>query len=65
MEQGGHRGTSNYSEDFTLDAFAQLTERGCSVSEVSKRLGVRAHSLYTYWKKCSTLSETDNTDQTA
>ena len=43
-------GTSNFSDDFKRDAVAQITERGYPVSEVSKRLGVSAHSLYA-WKK--------------
>ena len=40
----------NFSEEFKIDAVKQITERGYSVSEVSKRLGVSTHSLYK-WKK--------------
>lgn len=43
-------GTRNFSDDFKRDAVAQITERGYRVAEVSKRLGVSAHSLYV-WKK--------------
>lgn len=38
-------GTSNFSDEFKRDAVAQTTERGYPVSEVSKRLGVSAHSM--------------------
>ena len=43
-------GKGNFSDDFKRDAVAQITERGYSVAEVSKRLGVSQHSLY-QWKK--------------
>jgi len=39
-------GTSNFSDDFKRDVVAQITERSYSVSEVSKRQGVSAQSLY-------------------
>lgn len=45
-------GTSNFSDNFKRGAVAQITERGYPVSEVSKRLGVSAHSHYA-WKKNS------------
>ena len=41
-------GTGNFSDDFKRDAVAQITERGCPVAEISKRLGVSLHSLYTW-----------------
>ena len=43
-------GKGNFNEEFKRDAVAQITERGYSVAEVSKRLGVSQHSLY-QWKK--------------
>jgi transposase len=39
-------GTSNYSDEFKLDAVQQITVRGYPVREVSRRLGVSSHSLY-------------------
>ena len=33
-------GQGNFTEDFRLDAIKQITERGHSVADVSKRLGV-------------------------
>lgn len=42
-------GKPNFSDEFKRDA-AQITERGDPVSEVSQRLGVSPHSLYT-WKR--------------
>ena len=33
-------GKENFTEDFRLDAIKQITERGYSVADVSKRLGV-------------------------
>lgn len=43
-------GKPNFSEAFKHDAVAQITERGYPVAEVSQRLGIGAHSLYT-WKR--------------
>ena len=43
-------GTSNYSDDFKRDAVHQITVRGYSVREVSKRLGVSTHALYKWVK---------------
>ena len=39
-----------FTDDFKIDAVKQITERGYSVADVSKRLGVSTHSLY-QWKK--------------
>lgn len=39
-----------YTEEFRRDAVAQVTERGYSVLEVSRRLGISSKSLYD-WKK--------------
>jgi transposase len=44
-------GKANFSDDFKRDAVRQITERGYLVAEVSKRLGVSAHSLYGWRKK--------------
>ena len=43
-------GTGNFTDDFTRDAVAQITERGYPAKEVSERLGVSTHSLYA-WKR--------------
>ncbi len=43
-------GKPNFSDEFKRDAVAQLTERGYPVAEVSQRLGVSQHSLYS-WKR--------------
>lgn len=40
-------GKGNFSEDFKRDASRQITERGYPASEVSQRLGMSAHLLYT------------------
>ncbi len=44
-------GQGNFTEDFKLDAIKQITERGHSVADVSKRLGVSTHSLYGWMKR--------------
>ena len=44
-------GKPTYSDDFKRDAVEQIVDRGYPVSEVSKRLGVSAHSLYGWVKK--------------
>jgi len=41
---------NRYTEEFRVEAVRQVVERGHSVAEVASRLGVTAHSLYT-WKK--------------
>ena len=41
-------GTSKFSDDFNRDAVAQISERGCPLSEVSERLSVSKHSLYAW-----------------
>lgn len=47
----------NFTENFRLDAIKQITARGHSVPDVSKRLGVSAHLLYS-WKKRYAASPT-------
>ena len=44
----------NFTEEFEIDAIKQITERGYSVVDVSKRLGVSTHSLYAWMKRYST-----------
>jgi transposase len=44
---------------------AQITERGYPVSEVSKRLGVSAHSLYAWKKKFAKPADPGEVDQAA
>lgn len=39
-------GTPRFTPEFKEEADRQITERGYSVTEVSDRLGVVAHSLY-------------------
>ena len=43
-------GKPNFSDEFKRDALAQITERGYPVTEVSRRLGVSQHPLYS-WKR--------------
>ncbi len=45
-------GNARFSEDFKRDAVHQITVRGYPVKEVSQRLGVSTHSLYSWVKKC-------------
>ncbi len=40
-----------FTEEFKEEAVKQIKERGYVVSEVSKRLGVSAHSLYKWLKQ--------------
>ena len=44
-------GKSNFSDAFKIDAVNQITKRGYSVSDVSRRLGVSTHSLYSWLKR--------------
>ena len=55
-------GTGRFSDDFKRDAVAQITERSYPVAEVSRRLGVSQHSLYTWRKKLSGVSDGDDKD---
>ncbi len=43
----------NFTDEFKIDAVKQVTERGYSVAEVSRRLGVSTHSLYQWRKRFS------------
>jgi transposase len=58
-------GTNNFSDDFNRDTVAQFTERGYPVAEVSKRLGVSTHSLYSRKKNFSKSPAPVESDQVA
>ncbi|GAA0613449.1 hypothetical protein GCM10008943_30990 [Paenochrobactrum glaciei] len=49
-------GKGNFTDEFKLDAIQQITERGYSVADVSRRLDVSTHSLYS-WMKRNNASE--------
>ena len=53
---------ASFSDEFKRDAVAQITTRGYSVAEVSKRLGVSPHSLYAWKKRFSQPSGGDDRD---
>ncbi len=46
-------GKPRFTEEFKIDAIKQITERGYSVADVSRRLGVSTHSLYGWIKRYS------------
>ncbi len=46
-------GQIRYSDEFKIDAVAQVTERGYPVKEVAARLGISTKSLYTWIAKFS------------
>ena len=46
-------GQMRYTDEFKIDAVAQVTERGYSVKEVAGRLGISTKSLYTWMAKFS------------
>lgn len=58
-------GKGNFTEDFKLDAIKQIMERGHSVADVSKRLGVSTHSLYGWMKRYSVPPATAVKDEQA
>jgi transposase len=47
---GSGMSSQRYSPEFKEEAARQIVDRGYSVAEVSKRLGVSAHSLYKWVK---------------
>lgn len=49
-----------FTEEFKVEAVKQVTEKGFAVAEVAVRLGVSAHSLYSWIKRYSvpTLAKT-------
>jgi len=42
-----------FSDEFKIDAVAQVTEPGFSLKEVAERLGISAKSLYTWMAQFS------------
>lgn len=46
-------GQIRYSDEFKIDAVAQVTERGYPVKEVAARLGISTKSLYSWIAKFS------------
>ncbi len=56
-------GNARFSDDFKRDAVHQITVRGYPVKEVSQRLGVSTHSLYSWIKKYSDSSEAADKDE--
>ena len=42
-----------FTEEFKVEAVKQVTEEGFAVAEVAVRLGVSAHSLYSWIKRYS------------
>jgi len=55
-------GNARFSDDFKQDAVHQITVRGDSVKDVSQRLGVSTHLLYSWVKKNSKSSEVIDKD---
>ena len=56
-------GNARFSDDFKRDAVHQITVRGYPVKEVSQRLGVSTHSLYSWVKRYSKSSEAADKDE--
>ena len=52
-------GKPKFSDDIKRDAVDQITVRGYSVAEVSRRLGASTHSLYSWVKVYSKSSTVD------
>lgn len=47
----------NFTDEFKLGAVKQVTERGYSVADVSRRLGMSTHSLYSWMKRYNVSSK--------
>jgi len=58
-------GNARFSDDFKRDAVHQITVRGYPVKEVSQRLGVSTHSLYSWVKKYSKVLDVGSNDDQA
>lgn len=58
---------NRYTEEFKIEAVKQVSERGYSVHDVARRLGVSPHSLYAWRKKYGrgSLSAVQEDDQQA
>ena len=50
-------GRERFADEFKQEAVRQVTERGYSVTDVSKRLGVSAQSLYKWVKAVNPQGE--------
>ena len=48
-----------YTEEFKIEAVKQITERGYTVYDVAKRLGVTTNSLYAWRKEYGPSSESN------
>ena len=53
--------SKRYTEEFKIEAVAQVAQRGYSVLEVSNRLGVTTKSLYDWIKKYGDQGEQHKT----
>jgi len=53
--------SKRYTEEFKIEAVAQVTQRGYSVLEVADRLGVTNKSLYDWIKKYGDQGEQHKT----
>lgn len=58
-------GKERFSEEFKIEAIKQITERGYSIAEVSKRVGVSTHSLYAWIKRFSAPAQAKAEDEKA
>lgn len=56
-------GKERFSEEFKAEAIKQITERGYSIAEVSKRVGVSTHSLYAWIKRFSSPAQAKAEDE--
>ncbi len=54
---------SRYTAEFKAEAIKQITERGHSVAEVSKRLGISDKSLYVWLKQSQQLAKAPIKDE--
>ena len=52
-----------YTEEFKIESVKQVTDRGYSVNDVSKRLGVTSKSLYGWVKRYGNESERYQTEK--
>jgi len=55
-------GKARFSDDFKRDAVHQIVDRGYPVAEVSQRLGVSTHSLYS-WVKLFSKPDSSGSDK--
>ena len=55
--------SKRYPEEFRAEAVKQIIDRGYSVQEVSRRLGVSTHSLYKWLKASGRWGDQVQTDE--